>query len=103
LFSEPGFSGYRLSLYYCGFADLIQYNFPTGGYWNDRTSSIVNYQSSGTLSDFYNWDGRHNFVWLACLWSYPETGGNTACGTSSPGAVQNLGADNDTIDGVHVC
>jgi hypothetical protein len=99
LFSESDFTGYKLSLYYCGFVDLGRINFPGGGKWNDKTSSIVNHQTPNTASGFYNWDGVSQWVYVTGLWSYGSFGEYD----DGVGIMRSLGPDNDIIDGVHVC
>ncbi|HZM74859.1 MAG TPA: hypothetical protein VFC19_03985 [Candidatus Limnocylindrales bacterium] len=90
LYSEANGEGYKLSFYYCGFEDLGRWDFPSGGKWNDKTTSIYNHQTDGTYSIFYNWNGVNAWDQLFGL-TAPRT--RNLVGTSN----------NDKIDGIHVC
>lgn len=82
-------SSYMLGFYFCGFKDLGGYTFPPGGRWNDKTSSYVNNQTSGTDSSFHNWNGSSAWVHLFDSEALDWLG--------------NLGSHNNVIDGIHVC
>jgi len=47
----PGGRGFQLSFTDCTFVDLAQIWYPTGGWWNDKTSSIYNNQSRNTTTN----------------------------------------------------
>lgn len=98
LFSEARYSGYKLSLYNCGFVDLGRIDFPGGGKWNDKMSSFVNNQTNDTKSSFYNWDGQYSWD-IATLYD-DGTGVNWFYALSY---LANLGDSNDQIDGARVC
>jgi hypothetical protein len=98
-------AGYRLAFYYCqqpgdSPINLGYYHFPdftywghyvAGQMWNDRISSFNNYQTDGTVSHFYNWQG----YWQRTLDSV------------APDEMADLQTDtnglNDTFDGIWVC
>jgi hypothetical protein len=84
LWSNAGWTGYKLSLWACGYVNLTSHAYPDGGSWSDRPSSIVNNQTSGTVSFF--WDGTDGSGYLGPQHSYgyrenlsldvAESGGN---------------------------
>ncbi|MEU4770311.1 peptidase inhibitor family I36 protein [Actinosynnema sp. NPDC023794] len=70
LFSDRNYSGYQLSFSICTFRNLGDYAYPGGGYWYDKVSSFINNQTTGTWSDFYNWDGYSDWVYLFSSQAY---------------------------------
>lgn len=89
LFSNTSHGGYKISFYTCAFRNLGNYTYPGGGRWNDKMSSLINNQTSGTRSPFYNYLGSNN-------WSLRFTSIAFNSRTS-------LGSSNNLIDGVRVC
>jgi hypothetical protein len=71
LFSGTYHTGYRLDLTVCGGVfNLGNVAYPGGGYWNDKMSSFINNQSTGTVTRFYNWDGVSRWVYLYSSTAY---------------------------------
>lgn len=87
--SNAGYSGYRLNLYYCQLVNLGNLTYPGGGRWNDKVSSLVNNQTSGTRSHFYNYLGSNSWQFLFTSTAYNER--------------FSLGSNNNKIDRVSVC
>ncbi|MER5894473.1 peptidase inhibitor family I36 protein [Streptomyces sp. NPDC001876] len=88
LWQNKNYGGYGISFTRCEFVDLGHIGFPTGGYWNDKLSSYINNQTSGTWSGFYNWTGSWD------LWTE----------SFAYEATPYIGDYyNDKIDGVYVC
>ena len=81
--------GQHLYLYNCASVDLGSINFPGGGKWNDKVSSWINNQTSGTWSFFYNLDNAGNRLYVDGAPAYT--------------AKSWVGWYNDSIDIVHVC
>ncbi|MGW4465923.1 peptidase inhibitor family I36 protein [Micromonospora sp. NPDC004704] len=57
LWSERDFVGPRITFTTCGLGveNFGPWPFPNGGVWSDKVSSIMNNQTSGTWSGFYDW------------------------------------------------
>lgn len=101
IFSNSNYSGAQLDFYTCGQEwNLGNVAFPGGGYWNDKTSSIINNQNgSGATSYFYNHISDNN--WSKILTALVQTHrANLALDNVEDGSGGNA---NDKIDGVHVC
>jgi hypothetical protein len=95
---DAGFTGHSLTFLTCGHEwNLGKYAFPGGGFWNDKISSIVNNQTSGTHSYFYNYTG--NNVWARVL----SIDAGHYLTDLSKDTAEGGGGLNDKIDGVHVC
>ncbi|MEV0811481.1 hypothetical protein [Micromonospora sp. NPDC050200] len=100
VYSDRQYYGEELAFTTCGREwDLGRYGYPTGGYWNDRISSITNQQSAGTTSYFYNYNGSSSWSKIVTVRS-GEYRSNLALDTREDGGS---GSPNDMIDGVHVC
>jgi len=91
LWSDAGWSGYRIDFYHCGFYDLGAIGFPSGGRWNDKVSSWINNQTSGTLARYYNYDGVSSFKQV-----YADRAYHSIAGAGDIGL-------NDIIDAVRPC
>ncbi|NBE50467.1 peptidase inhibitor family I36 protein [Streptomyces boluensis] len=83
LWAGDNYDHEKLTFYKCAFRDLSDYGF------NDRLTSLKNYQSKGTWAKFYNWEGH---------WSLKF-------GSTAPHKIPDLqGTEyNNVIDGVRVC
>lgn len=59
LFNGEGFTGRKLSYRDCAFVDI-------GQVWgNDKIRSVINNQSKGRLTEFFNWHARQSrFVYV---------------------------------------
>lgn len=86
LWGGPNYTGPKLALYRCGWTNLGAYPYPGGGTWADKASSLVNNQTGGAVSFFYD-----NGVQVLDQHSY--------------GYRDNLAYDgvNDIIDAIRVC
>jgi hypothetical protein len=97
LFQHRDLLGYGIDFYNCGNKYLSSYFMPGGVPWNDQVSSIINNQTKGTWSSFFDWDGSSQWIWMKSL--------------IAPGHLYNLAWDeaayggtmNDRIDMVTVC
>jgi hypothetical protein len=99
MWEHAGFVGSRITFTTCGrgVEDLGHMAFPRGGVWNDKVSSIMNNQTSGTWSGFYDWYVGGGWDDLKFLKAF--------------GYLRDLSKDkaddgsgmNDRIDGVQVC
>jgi hypothetical protein len=112
LYEDAGFGsphGYYLAFYNCGFVDIGKLKFPEGGpaepgqpRWNDRVSSIINHQTHGVRSLFYNFGyspvtGQEQFLYLDSLYAYGYWR-DLSSNHSWDGKPMN-----DVIDGTVVC
>ncbi|WP_158688008.1 MULTISPECIES: hypothetical protein [Actinomycetes] len=52
IYDQPGTQGIQWNFYRCGFV-----NIGLSG-WSDRIRSFINNQTSGTVAEFSNWNGR---------------------------------------------
>lgn len=97
MWTDRQYTGSYIVFAACHDVNLGAIAFPSGGYWNDKISSIVNNQTSGTTSYFFNW---YNTYWgqLLTVGSGSQLA-NLALNSSEDGS----GSPNDRIDGVHVC
>jgi hypothetical protein len=99
LWSEYGLVGPRIAFTKCGLGvqNIGNLAYPHGGTWSDKVSSIMNNQTPGTWSSFYDWYVGGGWDYLKSLRAY--------------GYLYNLANDraddgshmNDRIDGIHVC
>jgi hypothetical protein len=97
-YQHRDFGGAELNFLTCGREwNLGNYAFPGGGWWNDKISSVINNQTPGTRSFFYNHISSNNWTRVLSInaGNYLR---NLAFDTAEGGG--NL---NDIIDGVHVC
>lgn len=73
--------------------------FPGGGWWNDKVSSIINNQTDGTNSFFYDYSGGSNGTWIPIRTvTAPDHASDLSLEKDGSGRTLN-----DRIDGVHVC
>ena len=94
---NPPVGAYRLAIADCGDFNLGGILMPDHRYWNDKITSVVNNQTPGTSSRFYDYNG----------WGDPlDTRNDTQVGSlTAPGYwddLQYTSFDN-RIDIVHVC
>ena len=99
VWSEYGFVGPRLTWTECGHGVINIGNkaFPGGGLWRDKISSVMNNQTSGTWSTFYDWYIGGGWDYLKGLKAYGYWR-DLAYDTADDGSHMN-----DRIDGVFVC
>lgn len=89
IFSERDGLGNMKAFFFCGFVDLGLIDYPGGGKWNDKTSSVYNNQTPNTTSILYNWNGVNNWIQVT---------------TIGAGVKRNMSAStNDIVDGIKVC
>ena len=99
VWAHSDFTGSRLTFTRCGLGvqNLGTMAFPGGGAWNDKVSSVMNNQSSGTWSGFYDWyvgGGWDDLKFLKAFGYWR----NLAKDKADDGSHMN-----DRIDGVQVC
>ncbi|MEU6411921.1 peptidase inhibitor family I36 protein [Microbispora sp. NPDC046933] len=105
VWENSNMSGYGLAWEACSQYDLGGARYPDGAWvgtgasgpkWNDRISSMINNQTSGTRANFYNWEGR----WVQAFWTYAfDRRANLAIDKR----MDNGGKINDVIDMVDPC
>ncbi|MEU1854271.1 peptidase inhibitor family I36 protein [Streptomyces sp. NPDC019990] len=83
LWDGANWTGTKLSFSVCAFRDLSDYGF------SDRLTSYKNNQTSGTVSKFYNWEGRWVYKFGSTAYHTEDSLANTPW--------------NNMIDGVNVC
>ncbi|MEW2507979.1 MULTISPECIES: hypothetical protein [unclassified Amycolatopsis] len=89
LYENADYQGYQLALYKCGFVDLGTQFMPTSPKtpWYDAVSSVENFQTNGTKSQFYNWNGHWDLLYTS----------------TAPDGDSWVDEWNDQADGVNVC
>lgn len=99
-FNVGSTNGHQLNYTKCGQeVNLGRIAFPGGGWWNDKVSSIINNQSTGTNSFFYDYSGGTNGTWIPIKTvAAPSHASDLSLETDGSGRTLN-----DRIDGVHVC
>ncbi|NEB91951.1 peptidase inhibitor family I36 protein [Streptomyces bauhiniae] len=83
LWDGANWTGSKLSFSACTFVDLSSYGF------NDRLTSYKNNQTSGTIANFYNWEGAWKYKFGSRAYHTEDSLANTPW--------------NNLIDGVQVC
>ncbi|MGW1062392.1 peptidase inhibitor family I36 protein [Micromonospora rubida] len=97
LWSGANWTGYKLSLTRCGWTYLQNYAWPNGGDWRDKTTSLVNNQTTGVISHFYDSDIYGNQLYLGPQHSYGYRA-NLAYDTAAVG-----GSWDERMDDILVC
>jgi hypothetical protein len=103
VWTDAGHGGYEKDFFTCQNVNLGDLTMPDGRPWNDKISSIVNNQTPGTVSRFYDYTGAGNpndpanWYLLASVADGHRLG-NLADNNDSHGR-----SINDRIDIVHVC
>ncbi|GIM90411.1 peptidase inhibitor family I36 protein [Paractinoplanes toevensis] len=99
MWEHSDFVGAKIHFTRCGLGveNLGNMAFPRGGTWSDKVSSIMNNQSSGTWSGFYDWyvgGGWDDLKFLKAFGYWRDLSKDKADDGSKM---------NDRIDGVQVC
>lgn len=99
-FNVGSLDGHQLNYTICGQeVNLGKIPFPGGGWWNDKVSSIINNQTDGTNSFFYDYSGGTNGTWVP-IKTLTAPSHSSDLSLEFDGQGRSL---NDRIDGVHVC
>jgi Peptidase inhibitor family I36 len=97
-------NGHEIDFFTCGREwNLGRVAFPGGGYWNDKVSSIINNQTSGTTSRYYNYRGYGGIWDLMTSLAADHHLSDLALNTWTDPNDGKQKSMNDMIDGIHVC